>query len=649
MIAERESEFEIINTLEGERHTMAIEEDAMTYIMNVLIDLYSDKILAIIREYSTNAHDAHVEAGESRPIEVTLPTTLAPFLRIKDYGVGLSADDIAKIYSKYGASTKRGTNDQVGMLGLGCKSALTYSTQFTLVAVKGDERVMVSVSRDEDGTGTMTVVSREETDDHYGVEVIIPIRVADVYTVKTKVNEFFSYWKPNTVLVNGVQPPSILGNPGITKLTDDIYITKNQQSYIVMGNVPYPATIKHNLPNRQGVLVFVDIGKVNFTPSREALQSTKTTKQTIIDIEAAINEHKAKVVKADLDQCNTGYEAIAVVYKWLNIFGKIDKLQWRGHEIPYEYRTFPTDQYDRTKLMTLVPHKSNVLSRHSQEGAVGTTYLTKSLWFYGWEYGKKWTANRKRKLLKWIELEKRNPSDYEYSVLLNEKPDSPWLNPKNIISWGEVEAIKLPRASRASAKWGGSQTPKVSGAYDAWVNKIFIQNVLAKDIDTKNPIFYMAAKGQRADRINKVLSHFYPDYTFVLLGLNRIDKFVRDFSALNGEDEVKLLFQKWKDTLTDDEKLAMLMRARYEHHKYEAVDPKKVDDPELKRYALAARNKSVVDIQSLFQGGVGYYDVHQMKWDDLLKRKYPLFDAADVRNYPVHTYLYLNTIHKTGV
>ena len=41
-------------------------------------------------------------------------------------------EDIHSIYSQYGESTKRGTNAQNGMLGLGCKSALTYTNQFTM-------------------------------------------------------------------------------------------------------------------------------------------------------------------------------------------------------------------------------------------------------------------------------------------------------------------------------------------------------------------------------------------------------------------------------------------------------------------------------------------------------------------------------------
>ena len=46
-----------------------------------------DAATAVIREYATNAADAHVEAGISeRPIEVTLPSRLNLQFKIRDYG-----------------------------------------------------------------------------------------------------------------------------------------------------------------------------------------------------------------------------------------------------------------------------------------------------------------------------------------------------------------------------------------------------------------------------------------------------------------------------------------------------------------------------------------------------------------------------------
>ena len=60
--------------------SFGIKESGLSHIFNVLRNqLYSDKVLAVIREYSTNAVDAHIEVGKAdTPIKVTLPTQMTP-------------------------------------------------------------------------------------------------------------------------------------------------------------------------------------------------------------------------------------------------------------------------------------------------------------------------------------------------------------------------------------------------------------------------------------------------------------------------------------------------------------------------------------------------------------------------------------------
>ena len=117
-----------------------IKESGLSHIFNVLRNqLYSDKVLAVIREYSCNAVDAHVEVGKGDvPIKVTLPTQMTPELKVRDFGRGLTETEIAEIYAMYGESTKRGSNEQIGQLGLGCKSAFAYGDNFIINSfVKG--------------------------------------------------------------------------------------------------------------------------------------------------------------------------------------------------------------------------------------------------------------------------------------------------------------------------------------------------------------------------------------------------------------------------------------------------------------------------------------------------------------------------------
>ena len=93
--------------------------------------LYSDKVMAVIRELSTNALDAHISAGNKNPFKVTLPTSANPLFMVRDYGTGLSQADMESLYTTYGASNKNNSNDFVGCLGLGSKSPFAYSKSFT--------------------------------------------------------------------------------------------------------------------------------------------------------------------------------------------------------------------------------------------------------------------------------------------------------------------------------------------------------------------------------------------------------------------------------------------------------------------------------------------------------------------------------------
>ena len=66
--------------------SFGIKESGLSHIFNVLRNqLYSDKVLAVIREYSTNAVDAHAEVGKlDEPIKVTLPNQLSPSFKVRD-------------------------------------------------------------------------------------------------------------------------------------------------------------------------------------------------------------------------------------------------------------------------------------------------------------------------------------------------------------------------------------------------------------------------------------------------------------------------------------------------------------------------------------------------------------------------------------
>jgi len=98
---------------------IASSED-LVYIFDILRNkLYSDKALAVVREYSTNAADANVENGVgSTPIIITVPNPMSPQFKVRDFGKGLSEDEVRNVYCMYGRSTKRDSNSFTGQIRL---------------------------------------------------------------------------------------------------------------------------------------------------------------------------------------------------------------------------------------------------------------------------------------------------------------------------------------------------------------------------------------------------------------------------------------------------------------------------------------------------------------------------------------------------
>lgn len=343
----------IESTLQGEEIAMGIDTASLAFLQKVLTDLYSDPILAVVREYSTNAWDSHVEAGQKKPIEVSTPSTLSPFFKVRDYGVGLSIEDMREIYSQYGASTKRGTNAQTGMLGLGCKSALTYTNQFTITSVKAGVKTSVVVSRNAENVGSMQVVFNGPTTEPQGVEISIPINRKDYNEFRTKAEKFFRVWKPEQILLNGQAPEPIKGE----WLNDHIILTESRSAYsdgeyaIVMGGVTYNVTQvelfgeqfthnynRPNILNSTGITFFVEMGSIDFTPSREELHYTTRTRAKLKEL---VNDFNKTIEQAIIDDLNAQPKPSDVMSRFMQwskrVYEMPKDLTYKGQKIPMRF------------------------------------------------------------------------------------------------------------------------------------------------------------------------------------------------------------------------------------------------------------------------------------------------------------------------
>jgi len=100
---------------------MQLDMDSAHILMTMLSkNLYSDSIGSTIRETASNALDSHRRIGSDKPIIVKFGTNSQNNYEfsVEDFGVGLDDNDIENIISKYGKSTKRDSNIELGAFGL---------------------------------------------------------------------------------------------------------------------------------------------------------------------------------------------------------------------------------------------------------------------------------------------------------------------------------------------------------------------------------------------------------------------------------------------------------------------------------------------------------------------------------------------------
>lgn len=618
--------------LGGEKIAMSVDTASMAHVLSVLTDLYSDPTLAVIREYSTNALDSHVEAGVKRPIDVSLPNAMTPFFKVRDYGVGLSVEDIRNVYSKYGASTKRSTNEQVGMLGLGCKSALTYTQQFTVRSVKDGILSHVAISRTENGSGVMQVVATQPSDESNGVEISVPVGPKNDFDWKAR--EFFKYWESGTVLVDGEEPARYDG----LKLSKDITLVKSGQTdYVVMGNVAYRVSNEHTLfrgsrYNRSfGIVAKVAIGSVNFTPSREDLHYTEHTLKTLEATREEVKRVLMDTIQESINTKATAPEARQEWNDWRSQTGEpLNHMTYNGKVIPssidVDHMRYRPD-YGRSCV-------SNY--NHINFNEVGRYVLVS-----GYDKDSISTSHRGKMRL-WAAQNGYNG----YSLIVTKEPiDQTWFKSDKVTTWEEVFATKKPREVRET----GNETYSISEAGMRYARQLRLDEV----DKAKALIVWSSGDDRYEDNIADIVK-LHGNAVGVRLAKNRWDKFLRENGkAVKVTDVLPKMMKDAFDALSSDEKLSMSIQYK-DRGSLSYLDAQRIDDPELARYTRVVQSIRRTDAIDKYNkiGNIASrlgFTRPVLEAVESPKVKYPLLAAVD--NYgglaTEHFYMYANQLYST--
>lgn len=282
--------------------------------------LYANKIRAIVRELSTNAYDSHVAAKKaSEPFHVHLPSALEPWFSIRDYGVGLNDDEVNKIYTTYFESTKTGSNDFVGALGLGSKSPFSYTENFSVTAIKDGMKRIYTAFVNDIGVPAIAKMSEISTEEPSGVEIKFAVsNSSDFYKFKQEAEQVYKHFeiKPTISGDSTFKIPDIGFNkkdiiPGVHTLT-----YRQSQSIAVMGNVAYPINVPNSEQNLGSLRHLLDcdlyirfeIGDLDFQASREGLSYIPSTIAKIKEKLREINKQIYKEIEEEAGKIENAWE-----------------------------------------------------------------------------------------------------------------------------------------------------------------------------------------------------------------------------------------------------------------------------------------------------------------------------------------------------
>ncbi len=350
--------------------------------------MYSNPILAICREISCNARDAHREVGKQEvPIHIHLPNHLEPYYKIKDFGPGISPDRMSNVFIKYTASTKRTDNIQTGGFGLGAKTPFSYSDTFSIITVVDGIKYNYNCFIDETKVGKLMLASETPTKEPNGTEIIIPVLNKNWNEFKSWTEQACRHWDVRPI-IKGDEitwdkvDPLLEGKGWAIVKSKDYY---NRSVKLVIDGIEYPLDLDALRKYADGALIdsakgslvmYFGVGELSLSASREQVYLDEKTQKLICARLTQIQSDVRHIVTDKLDKIENLWLANIYYNKELkSAFNSLDflgTLSWKGIDLSTRYPSTgcPTFGFVKGKYSRKYGTDPNKLSR-SNVGHIG--------------------------------------------------------------------------------------------------------------------------------------------------------------------------------------------------------------------------------------------------------------------------------------
>lgn len=396
---------------QGESGNATVNLSQLSLFVDNMISNYNFPELATFREWVSNAHDSHVASGQTRPVEVVLPSQLQPTFSVQDYGIGMSADDVKEVYLDFGSSTKRDDNTGIGGFGIGGKSALAIASQYTMSAVKdGLKNIFIFERSPAGGVGFKRVIEDAPTDEPNSVLVQVSVDRPEQFS-EQNVNRVLAGWSNSQVKIMN-RPDGFFSIPdsGIkTEFTVDVtdltsaegqteLDIRNVGGYVLNGALdpfdtgqtiskklglgwrefavlvgPVVYTFEPNIARSalaEYMVASVNIGDVTFPSSREVIEPNRRNREFVGTVFNKLVEEADALMQKRADELTTRREALALHRSPLARNRYDFKVKFQGESIPttfekaaddgiYEYRSVGNWQGIKNYQLSAIPFNSD--------------------------------------------------------------------------------------------------------------------------------------------------------------------------------------------------------------------------------------------------------------------------------------------------
>lgn len=373
---------------------MRLSEDAQSMVFQLFTkNVYSNPIGTVVREITSNCFDSHIEAKVNPPVLIkkfTDKQTETEYISFIDYGVGMSPDRVQNIYGVYFESTKRVDNTQIGGFGIGGKTPLAYKrstgngegeydNSFYVITISDGIKYYYCIYEGQESP-VISLLHQEETTEHNGTEVRIPVLEKDIRTFEKEMTKQLYYFE--NIIFEGFEE-------GYEKLANDYQIIRgktflfrgdgyNSNMHICLGRVAYPIDYDvlglnhrdYQLP----VALKLNVGDIGVTVSRESLDYSEST---IKMLKKKLEEAKQEIK----DLISKQYGDIKTLEQYFAVKNDFGKLEFKNGTSLYVDSLIKQSDVDFSNF------KYNFMKMPNDKQLF-------SLFFEGRMYGKKPTRSR---------------------------------------------------------------------------------------------------------------------------------------------------------------------------------------------------------------------------------------------------------------